>query len=76
MDMLLRAHGLDTLEYGMRVCPIVKANRKPDDQTEKLNSDDARAASLIICLLSRNIAKIILTCRHAYEIRNKLLTRF
>ncbi|KAL0270634.1 UNVERIFIED_CONTAM: hypothetical protein PYX00_007980 [Menopon gallinae] len=78
MDMLLRSHGLDTLVYGTRKCPVVGEDSTNEEKREqqKWMKDDAKAASLIACSLSRNIAKLVLTCKHANEIWTKLLARF
>ncbi|KAL0267052.1 UNVERIFIED_CONTAM: hypothetical protein PYX00_009420 [Menopon gallinae] len=78
MDMLLRSHGLDTLVYGTRKCPVVGEDSTNEEKREqqKWMKDDAKAASLIACSLSRNIAELVLTCKHANEIWTKLLARF
>ncbi|KAL0272978.1 UNVERIFIED_CONTAM: hypothetical protein PYX00_005765 [Menopon gallinae] len=78
MDMLLRSHGLDTLVYGTRKCPLVGEDSTNEEKREqqKWMKDDAKAASLIACSLSRNIAELVLTCKHANEIWTKLLARF
>ncbi|KAL0275908.1 UNVERIFIED_CONTAM: hypothetical protein PYX00_003626 [Menopon gallinae] len=64
MDMLLRSHGLDTLVYGTRKCPVVGEDSTNEEKREqqKWMKDDAKAASLIACSLSRNIAELVLTC--------------
>ncbi|KAL0280832.1 UNVERIFIED_CONTAM: hypothetical protein PYX00_002008 [Menopon gallinae] len=69
MDMLLRSHGLDTLVYGTRKCPVVGEDSTNEEKREqqKWMKDDAKAASLIACSLSRNIAELVLTCKHANE---------
>ncbi|KAL0279418.1 UNVERIFIED_CONTAM: hypothetical protein PYX00_000982 [Menopon gallinae] len=78
MDMLLRSYGLDTLVYGTRKCPVVGEDSTNEEKREqqKWMKDDAKAASLIACSLSRNIAELVLTCKHANEIWTKLLARF
>ncbi|KAL0269596.1 UNVERIFIED_CONTAM: hypothetical protein PYX00_007274 [Menopon gallinae] len=78
MDMLLRSYGLDTLVYGTRKCPVVSEDSTNEEKREqqKWMKDDAKAASLIACSLSRNIAELVLTCKHANEIWTKLLARF
>ncbi|KAL0267488.1 UNVERIFIED_CONTAM: hypothetical protein PYX00_009740 [Menopon gallinae] len=44
-------------------------------EQQKWMKDDAKA-SLIACSSSRNIAELVLTCKHANEIWTKLLERF
>lgn len=64
--------------YYTRKCPELRMS--PIDQEkqdyDQWIKDDAKAASLIACALSKNIAGLVLTCRHANEIWKKLLARF
>jgi hypothetical protein len=78
ISMLLRAHCLEGITNGSRKCPILPADAQPK-QTKELTEwqqDDAKAASIIACALSKSVAQLVLTCTSAKDIWDKLCARF
>jgi hypothetical protein len=76
--MLLRAHFLEDITNGSRKCPVLPADIKPQ-QTKELDEwlqDEAKAASIIACTLSKSVAELVLTCTSAKDIWDKLCSRF
>jgi hypothetical protein len=76
--MLLRAHCLEDIIDGSRNCPVLPEDPHPQ-QTKELNErrqDDAKAASIIACALSKSVAELVLTCTNAKDIWDKLCSRF
>lgn len=78
MNMVFRAHGLETIIDGSKECPVL-----PDNATEQhrktisdWKKEDAKAASIIASALNKQIAELVLTCINAKEIWEKLCFRF
>ena len=78
IPMLLRAHCLEGITNGSRKCPVLPADSQPQ-QTKELTEgqqDDAKAASIFACALSKSVAELVLTCTSAKDIWDKLCARF
>ena len=76
--MLLRAHCLEGITDGSQKCPVLPADAQPQ-QTKELTEwrqDDAKAASIIACALSKSVAELALTCTNAKDIWDKVCARF
>ena len=78
MNLILCAHGLETIVDGSRECPIL-AEDANEDQQKKVSlwkMDNAEAASFIASNLSRPLADLVLTSTSALGIWGKLCSRF
>jgi len=76
--MVLRANCLESLIDGSRKCPVLSTDAQSQEKKELTEwlQDDARAASLIACALSKSVAELVLTCTKARDIWDKLCARF
>jgi len=76
--MLLRAHCLEGIIDGSRKCPVLPADAQTQQKREltELRQDDAKAASIIACTLSKSVAELVLTCTSAKDVWDKLCARF
>jgi len=72
--MLLHAHCLVGITDGSRKCPVLPADAQPQQEKEltEWQQDDAKAASIIACTLSKSVAEPLLTCTSAKDIWNEL----
>jgi len=76
--MLMHAHCLEGITDGSRKCPVLPADAQPQQKKEltEWRKDDAKAASIIACTLSKSVAELVLTCTSAKDIWDKLCARF
>jgi hypothetical protein len=76
--MVLRANCLESLIDGSRKCPVLPPDAQSQEKKELTEwfQDDARAASLIACALSKSVAELVLTCTKAKDIWDKPCARF
>jgi len=65
--MLLRAQCLEGITDGSRKCPVLPADAQPQQTKEpaEWRRDDAKAASITACMLSKSVAELVLTCTSA-----------
>jgi len=58
--MLLRARCLEGITDGSRKCPVLPADAQPQQKKEltEWRQDDAKAASVIACTLSKSAAEL------------------
>ncbi|XP_047115896.1 uncharacterized protein LOC124795858 [Schistocerca piceifrons] len=78
ISMVLRAYGLEDIINGTRErveLPQDATSEQKEAYVEWLK-DDAKAASLIASALSKPVAELVLTCKNAKEIWDKLRARF
>ncbi|XP_046993962.1 uncharacterized protein LOC124606044 [Schistocerca americana] len=78
ISRVLRSYGLEDMINGTR-----ERVELPQDATSaqkevyvQWHKDDAKAASLIASALSKSVAELVLTCKNAKEIWDKLRARF
>jgi len=71
--MLLHAHCLEGITDGSRKCPVLPADAQPQQKKEltEWQQDDAKAAGIIACTLSKSVAELLLTCTSAKDIWDK-----
>jgi hypothetical protein len=76
--MILCAHCLEGITDGSRKCHILPEDAQPQQKKEptQWRQDDAKAASIIACALSKSVAELVLTCTTAKDIWEKLCARF
>jgi hypothetical protein len=76
--MLLCAHCLEGIINGSRKCPVLPADAQPRQTKELIEwqQDDAKAARIIACTLSKSVVELVLTCTNAKDIWDKLCARF
>jgi hypothetical protein len=76
--MVLCATCLESLIDGFQKCPVLPADAQSQEKKELTEwlQDDARAASLIACALSKSVAELVLTCTKAKDIWDKLCAQF
>ena len=72
VSMLLRAYVLEDIVDGKRKCPEIGETAA----YQQWLRDDAKAASLLAGTLGKTVAELVLVCRHASEIWDKLRARF
>jgi hypothetical protein len=68
--MLMRAHCLEDIINGSRKFPVLPVDAQ-SQQTKELTEwrqDDAKAANIIACTLSKSVAELLLTCTSAKDI--------
>ncbi|XP_046994043.1 uncharacterized protein LOC124606124 [Schistocerca americana] len=78
ISMVLRSYGLEDIINGTRErveLPQDATSEQKEAYVEWLK-DDAKAASLIASALSKPVAELVLTCKNAKEIWDKLRARF
>jgi UTP:GlnB (protein PII) uridylyltransferase len=68
--MLLHAHCLEGITDGSQKCPILPEDAQPQQKEEltEWRQDDAKATSIIACMLSKSVAELVLTCTSAKDI--------
>ena len=66
--MHLHAHWLGGITDGSQKCPVLPAEVQPQQKKEQWWQEDAKAASIITCMLSKSVAELVLTCTSAKDI--------
>jgi hypothetical protein len=76
--MLLRAHCLEGIIDGSQKYPVLPADAQTQQKREltEWRQDDAKAASITACTLSKSVAELVSTCTSAKDIWDKLWARF
>lgn len=79
INMVFRAHNLESIVHGVSKCPVLPENGGTPEQKKELQKwlqADAKAASIMASALNKTIAELVLTCSHAADIWDKLRARF
>jgi len=67
-------HCLEGITDGSRKCPVLPADAQPQQKKEltEWQQDDAKAASIIACMLSKSVAEcVLMTCTSVKDIWEK-----
>jgi len=78
MNMVFRAHGLETIIDGSKECLILESDATDQQrkQVAEWKKEDAKAASIIASAFNKSVAELVLICTNAKEIWEKLCSRF